>query len=125
MGSEREGGNMRILVLTAVCILAGCGSAPRSAESTTAKAADDATPVAAKAVDGAQGFKPPPGYKAKIKEWDVVYCKKTPVLGSRFPQEICMTEAQLKDHLAAMETMKRDKDQISSLCTSKPGCAWD
>lgn len=62
-------------------------------------------------------FKPPPGYRVKIKEWDVVYCRKEPVLGSRFPKEVCMTEPELKAHLAANEEMRRNKDQSSRVCT--------
>jgi hypothetical protein len=132
---------MRTLALAALCILAGCSSTPPSSETTTASTADaaptataapaaSAAPAAAAtsaaaspATDAAKPFKPPAGYKTKIKDWDVVYCKKTPVLGSRFPQEVCMNEAQLKEHLAAMETMKRDKDQVSRVCSMAAGCA--
>ncbi|MGH8177603.1 MAG: hypothetical protein ACREV5_15200 [Steroidobacter sp.] len=68
-------------------------------------------------------FKPPPGYKVKIDDWDIVYCRKMPILGSRFPKEICMTEAQLKEHMASNETFKRDKDQVSVVCAAYAGCA--
>jgi hypothetical protein len=128
---------MRTLALTALCILAGCSSTPPGSETTTASAADAvpaasaatappaaaATTAAAASTDAAKPFKPPAGYKTKIKDWDVVYCKKTPVLGSRFPQEVCMNEAQLKEHMAAMEAMKRDKDQVSRVCSMAAGCA--
>jgi hypothetical protein len=33
-------------------------------------------------------FQPPPGYKAKVLDWEIVYCRKMPVLGSRFPKEV-------------------------------------
>lgn len=111
---------MRILAAIALVILAGCGSAPPQAETTTTAAAPSA---AAQPAGEPTAFKPPPGYKTKIQDWNVVYCRKTPVLGSRFPQEVCMTEGELKEHLAAMETMKRDKDQVSRVCTSAAGCA--
>ena len=131
---------MRTFALTALCLLAGCASAPPSSETTPAASAADAAPAAAAAApatpaapeataataastDAAKPFKPPAGYKTKIKDWDVVYCKKTPVLGSRFPQEVCMNEAQLKEHMAAMEAMKRDKDQVSRVCSMAAGCA--
>ena len=117
---------MRTAVLTALCILAGCAGAPSAPDAsvaeTAAPAAAAAAPAAASA-DAKPQFKPPPGYKAKIQDWNVVYCRKTPVLGSRFPQEVCMTEAELKEHLAQVETMKRDKDQVSRVCTSAAGCA--
>ena len=89
-----------IAILIASALLAG-----------SATAEDNAKPEEKK-----QQFKPPPGYKVKIKGWDIVYCRKTPVLGSRFPQEVCMTEAQLKEHLAANEEMRRTKDQASRVC---------
>ena len=118
---------MRTLLLAALCILAGCGAAPPAADPTTANATPAAAPVgetaAASPASDKHAFKPPPGFKTKIKDWDVVYCRKTPVLGSRFPQEVCMTEAELKEHMAAMETMKRDKDQVSRVCAMAAGCA--
>ena len=61
-------------------------------------------------------FKPPPGYRVKIKEWDIVYCRKQTVLGSRFPKEVCMTEAELKAYLASNDEMRRNKDQTSRVC---------
>jgi hypothetical protein len=118
---------MRALALIGLFVLAGWATAPLASE--TAHKAEPA--VAAPATEAAKpakekhAFKPPPGYKTKIKDWDVVYCRKTPVLGSRFPQEVCMTEAQLKEHLAANDTMRRDKDQVSRVCAVAAGCAWD
>jgi hypothetical protein len=96
----------------------------------TASAADAATsvnaevkePAAAAAVDKHE-FKPPPGYKVKIDGWNVVYCRKTTVLGSRFPKEVCMTGGELKEHMAATDAMKRDKDQVSRVCSQAAGCA--
>jgi hypothetical protein len=120
---------MRTLLLAVLGILAGCGTAPPASDTTTPNATPAAAaPVAATAAaspssDKKHAFKPPPGFKTKIKDWDVVYCRKTPVLGSRFPQEVCMTEVELKEHMAAMETMKRDKDQVSRVCAMAAGCA--
>ena len=119
---------MRTLVLTALCVLAGCGSAPPAPETTTASAADAAAPSSTETKEsasatGKQQFKPPPGYKVKIDGWNVVYCRKTTVLGSRFPKQVCMTEAELKEHMAATDAMKRDKDQVSRVCSQAAGCA--
>lgn len=61
-------------------------------------------------------FKPPHGYRVKINGWDIVYCRKEAILGSRFPKEICMTEAELKAYLAANDEMRRNKDQTSRVC---------
>lgn len=123
---------MRILVVIALAMLAGCSSAPPKPETTAvnaapvtndAAAAERTSEAAAEGASEAKAFKPPPGYKAKIQDWNVVYCRKTTVLGSRFPQEVCMTEGELKEHMAAMETMKRDKDQVSRVCSMAAGCA--
>lgn len=116
---------MRALVLTALYILAGCSSPPPTSDTTMPVAAAAAAPAAeATAPAGKKHqFTPPPGFKAKIDGWNIVYCRKTTVLGSRFPKEICMTEEALKEHMAAMETMKRDKDQISHVCSQAAGCA--
>lgn len=91
--------NMRVLVL---CVLAFFLQ-PASAGD------EPATPAK-------PAFKPPPGYRVKIYGWDIVYCRKTPVLGSRFSKEVCMTEAQLKEHMATNEEMRRNKDQTSRVC---------
>jgi hypothetical protein len=66
-------------------------------------------------------FKPPPGYKVKIHGWDIVYCRKEAVLGSRFKKEICMTEVELKAYLASQDEMRRNKDQSSRVCVGA-GC---
>lgn len=116
--------NMRILILVTLAALVGSAIADDKPE----PAAKSAPPAAAAPVDteGAQdaksgekkpAFKPPAGYKVKIHGWDIVYCHKTPVLGSRFEKEICMTEAELKAHLAATEEMRRNKDQSSRVCS--------
>ena len=47
------------------------------------------------------------------------------VLGSRFPKMLCLNEDQLKEHMAGNEAMKRNKDEVSRLCTSKANCSWD
>lgn len=127
---------MRLITLSALCVLAGCSSAPPASQtdapSTTAPvvaAATAETPATATPATASEStsekipFKPPPGYKVKIDDWDIVYCKKVAIIGSRFPKEICMTEPQLKEHLAAVETMKRDKEQISHVCSQAAGCA--
>lgn len=99
---------MRALILIASVLLAASASAEDKSEAPAASA----TPAAEKKPQ----FKPPPGYRAKIHGWDIVYCRKEAVLGSRFPKEICMTEAELKAYLAANEEMRRNKDQSSRVC---------
>lgn len=67
-------------------------------------------------------FKPPPGYKTKTAGATKLYCKKTTVIGTRFPKEVCMTEAQLKDHLATNDSVRREKDQSSRICNTAAAC---
>jgi hypothetical protein len=106
-------------------LLAGLACAQDQPEAAPASATPAATATQdSKEAQGAKSdekkkpqFKPPPGYRVKILGWDIVYCRKTAVLGSRFPKEVCMTEAQLKEHLAANEEMRRNKDQASRVCT--------
>jgi hypothetical protein len=133
---------MRILFLTVLAALAGCATAPTDVAPTTATAAATAPAPAATAPDASaaapaaaattanaavatgqekQEFQPPPGYKAKIQDWGIVYCRKMPVLGSRFPKEVCMNEAQLKEHMANNEAFGRDKDQVSRVCGGVSG----
>ncbi len=131
---------MRILVLSALCVLAGCVAAPPAsspvAPSAALAASSPATQESAsgattseKSPDAAESakrtFKPPAGYKTKILGWNVVYCRKTTVLGSRFPKEICMTEAELKAHLAKNEEMREDMSEAGRICAQAAGCAFN
>jgi hypothetical protein len=103
--------NMRVLVM---CLLAFFLQPASAADAPAAPAADKSENAESK--EKKPAFKPPPGYRVKISGWDIVYCRKTPVLGSRFSKEVCMTEAQLKEHMAANEEMRRNKDQTSRVC---------
>jgi hypothetical protein len=124
---ELEGGDMRILVLTALCILSGCGTAPpravdASPAATPQTAESGAELKAAVASDRKAEFKPPMGYKAKIVGWDILYCRKMVILGSRFPKEVCMTEAQLKEHMITNDEMRRDVDKATRTCSTAGAC---
>jgi hypothetical protein len=116
--------NMRILILVTMAVLGGSAfaddkpepAAERAPPAAAAETADTKGAQDAKPAEKKPEFKPPAGYKVKIHGWDIVYCRKTPVLGSRFPKEICMTEAELREHLAANDEMRRNKDQSSRVC---------
>lgn len=127
---------MRILVLITACAIAGCASAPPPRTVPAVPAAPAANLAPAPGITSAPAeatpkvskegqFKPPAGYKTKLVGQNLYYCKKTVVLGSRFPKEICMNEAELKEHLASTDEMRRDKDEVSRICTSATGCAWN
>jgi hypothetical protein len=122
---------MRILVLTALSILVGCGTTPPGAAPPAADGAPAAMPQdagsaaelkAAVPGDKKAEFKPPLGYKAKIVGWDILYCRKMVVTGSRFPKEVCMTETQLKEHLVRNDEMRRDMDKATRTCTTAGAC---
>ena len=67
-------------------------------------------------------FKPPPGFRARTVDGKTVYCKKTVVLGSRLPTNVCMDEEQLKQYEANNEAMRIDKERASSLCPQTNVC---
>lgn len=120
---------MRTLILAGLCILAGCGTAPPesapvapSSALAAKPATQNAAPQTAAPADKKEEFKPPAGYKTKIAGWDVVYCRKTTVLGTRFPKEVCMTEAELKAYLARNEEMRDDIDSAGRICSQAAGC---
>jgi hypothetical protein len=117
---------MRAVILVAMATLAGCTSAPRNPEPAAAPApvasAQDTASPAAPVRDSKRTFKPPAGWRAKIVDWELRYCRKGPVGGSHFSTELCMTEDQLREHMAANDEMRRDKDRSSRVC-ARDGCS--
>lgn len=108
---------MRVLLALVVVTLAGCASAPPSSNiaappSSGASAAEGAAPTGGKK----RAFAPPPGWKVKIDGWDVVYCRKAAVLGSRVPELICLTEEELKLEMARNESMRNEIDKAQRAC---------
>ena len=127
---------MRLFVLCSLMIMGGCaanpGPAPGSdaavASSQQAASAPTAAPSTAAQPDAKASKAPfdmPPGFKPTRINGELFYCRKMVVLGSRFPKQLCLNEDQLKEHMARNEAMKRNKEEVSRLCTSKEGCAWD
>jgi hypothetical protein len=114
---------MRLLVLSALMVIGGCAANPGSPPASDASAAPPPAAQPAAAVSKAP-FDLPPGFKPTRISGELFYCRKMVVLGSRFPKQLCLNEDQLKEHMAGNEAMKRNKDEVSRLCTSKDGCAW-
>ena len=75
---------LRILALLGVMTVAaaGCASQPDDAAAAEKAKANAALPVVYKGA--------PPGWTAKTRSGDVVYCKKVDVTGSLFPKETCL-----------------------------------
>jgi hypothetical protein len=94
-------------------------ASPQTAASTPAAAPSPAAKI------GKLPFDLPPGFKPTRISGELFYCRKMVVLGSRFPKQLCLNEDQLREHIARNEAMKRNKDEVSRLCTTKDGCAWE
>jgi hypothetical protein len=127
---------MRLFVLCSLIVMGGCaanpGSSPGSdtaaaSPQTAASASGAAPPSAAEPAAKVSKLPPdlPPGFKPTRISGELFYCRKMVVLGSRFPKQLCLNEDQLKEHIARQEAMKRNKDEVSRLCTTKEGCSWD
>jgi hypothetical protein len=122
---------MRILVLGVLISIAGCASPlrtpddPPGAATPPALTQGSAAPVAAAASEHVDDFEPPPGFKARFGNGETIYCRKTVVLGSRFPKEMCLTEAQLKDFEANNDSMRRNKDEASRVCANPAACGGE
>jgi hypothetical protein len=127
---------MRLLVLCSLVVMGGCAAnpgpspgsdaaaaSPQTAASTPAAASSPATQPAAE--DSKVPFDLPPGFKPTKISGELFYCRKMVVLGSRFPKQLCLNQDQLKEYMAKNEAMKRNKDEVSRLCTSHDGCAWE
>lgn len=108
---------MRAVLVLVVVALAGCASAPPSSNIAAASSSGgSAAESAATTGDTKRTFEPPPGWKVRIDGWDVVYCRKAPVLGSRVPEQICLTEAELKLEIARNESMRNELDKAQRIC---------
>ena len=127
---------MRLFVLCSLIVMGGCAANPGSSPGSDAAAALPQAAASAPAAAPSPSARPaaqvskvpfnlPPGFKPTRISGELFYCRKMVVLGSRFPKQLCLNEDQLKEHIAGNEAMKRNKDEVSRLCTSKEGCAWE
>ena len=95
-----------------------------SNETPTAEQAPDK--AASEAVDEAklaEPFKVPAGYQPKKRGKKVVYCKKAMESGTRFSQEKCYSEEQLRAMAAEREQDQAAFDQTRKVCASTESCA--
>ncbi len=114
--------------ITAACAmaLASC-MAPCAAiadEKPNAEAAPQETATAAEtaADDGELDFKLPPGFKTKKRGKVILYCKTDTPLGTRFKQETCLNDEQMRDYLIALEENKSNVDRIRAICSNPCAC---
>ncbi|MGH8250672.1 MAG: hypothetical protein ACREVI_08225 [Steroidobacteraceae bacterium] len=92
-------------------------------ETTTVDAAQDKvqSPTTAEAKPPVE-FKVPAGYRARKRGKNTVYCKKDMESGTRFAQEKCYDEVQLKEMEAAREEEQARVDQMRKVCAAGGEC---
>jgi hypothetical protein len=71
----------------------------------------------------AEPFKVPAGYQPKKRGKKVVYCKKAMESGTRFSQEKCYSEDQLRAMSAEREQDQANFDQTRKVCANPESCA--
>jgi hypothetical protein len=120
---------MRIMILAILAVLVaapGLASASDSAignETATAdQAQDKAETDTADEAKEPEEFKVPAGYRAKKRGKKLVYCKKDMESGTRFAQERCFDEMQLKEMELARDDDKTTFDQSRKLCSNLEAC---
>jgi hypothetical protein len=79
------------------------------------------TPTADKAEEPEE-FKVPAGFLAKKRGKKVVYCKKSLESGTRFAQEKCYSEEQLRAIEMAREQDQATFDQTRKICSNLEAC---
>ena len=95
------------------------GNETPTAEQAPDKAVAETVDEAGEAVP----FKVPAGYQPKQRGKKVVYCKKAMESGTRFSQEKCYSEDQLRAMDAEREQDQANFDQTRKVCASSESCA--
>ena len=67
-------------------------------------------------------FKIPAGFQAKKRGKKTVYCKKAMESGTRFSQEKCYDEEQLREMAVAHEQDQAAFDQNRKVCPNQDSC---
>lgn len=124
---------MRVPTLVlAIALTAGCASQPAApttpdtaAMAAAAKPAVSAVP-AVPAAAGATGSavataKAPPGYRAKNRNGETVYCKKVARIGTNLETETCMSAAEAEE-LARRAAFDREQFRQNQAICGTGGC---
>ncbi|HWN07115.1 MAG TPA: hypothetical protein VNO53_08115, partial [Steroidobacteraceae bacterium] len=67
-------------------------------------------------------FKVPVGYQPKKRGKKMVYCKKAMESGTRFSQEKCYSEEQLRAQEAERDQEQASFDQSRKVCANVESC---
>jgi hypothetical protein len=112
-----------LMAFVAGSALAGGGDNAIGNETPTAdQAQDKAAADTADQAEEPEEFKVPAGFLAKKRGKKVVYCKKSLESGTRFAQEKCYSEEQLRAIEMAREQDQATFDQTRKICASMENC---
>lgn len=101
-------------------------AAPAAPAAQPAKDAEpaQALPTATAAAAPAEEFKAPSGYKKKKKRsGETVYCRSEIPVGTRFPTEYCFTQNDLERMEKNKQSMQRDVQLRTKMCTTGGACS--
>jgi hypothetical protein len=90
---------------------------------TSEQAPDKNVSAAVEEASEPEPFKVPAGYQAKKRGKKVVYCKKSMESGTRFAQEKCYSEDQLRAMSAERDQDQANFDQTRKVCSNPESCA--
>ena len=89
-------------------------TADQAQDKTESETTDEAKPE--------EAFKVPAGYQAKKRGKKTVYCKKAMESGTRFSQEKCYSEEQLRAQETDREQEQASFDQNRKVCANVESC---
>lgn len=112
-----------LVVFLAGTAFAGDGDSAIGNETPVAdQARDKAETDTADAAEEPEEFKVPAGYHAKKRGKNIVYCKKSVESGTRFSQEKCYDETQLRAMEAEHKEDQTRFDQARKVCSNLESC---
>jgi len=116
---------LAILVAMMACagVAQASGSAIGNETATADQAQDKAETDTADEAKEQEPFKVPAGYRAKKRGKKMVYCKKDMESGTRFSQERCFDEEQLRAQELARQQEKATLDASRLVCGTPESCA--
>lgn len=115
-----------LLIVMTVAFLAACSAQPTTPASPGASPAPAAAASAAaapKVVAGtaAEQAKAPPGYKAIKRDGQMLYCKETSQIGTRFTKIRCMTPEEHAEYERDGAEVRQEMQRRANICNSPTG----